>query len=241
MSSAANTKHAGCSVTMRRTGILGGTFDPIHNGHLDVAHAARTKLALDEVLLVPSALPPHRREPHASDYHRFAMTALAIVGQPGLRVSELEFRMPAPSYTSRTLHALASHGYGPGELFFITGADAFAEIETWKDFPQLFQRAHFVVVSRPGHPVDALRRRLPSLAPAMRNADADGIAAPLPSILLVAAPTADVSSSEVRRRLAAGESVDGLIPATVADHINRHLLYTGAASPAAATKYPGPA
>src|SRR5438093_1417026 len=128
---------------MMRTGILGGTFDPIHLGHLEAAEAARRNLQLDRVLLLPSRTPPHRSlEPRASVYHRFAMTALAAA-ERGMLASDLELRRDGPSYTALTLEALHREGYVPGQLFFITGSDAFAEISTWHDYPPLFELSHF--------------------------------------------------------------------------------------------------
>src|SRR5438034_2402539 len=116
-----------------RTGILGGTFDPIHLGHLEAADAAKRHLQLDRVLLVPSRTPPHRSvEPRASVYHRFAMTALAAA-ERGLLASDLELMRDGPSFTALTLEALHREGYAPSQLFFIIGSDAFAEISTWYD------------------------------------------------------------------------------------------------------------
>src|SRR5436190_19946218 len=112
---------------LRRIGILGGMFDPPHHGHLDVGAAAERALALTGVLVVPSSLPPHRPQPEASSYHRFAMTAMAIAGRRGWQALDVELRQPAHSYTADTLRHLHRLGYAPAELFFITGAEAFAE------------------------------------------------------------------------------------------------------------------
>src|SRR5262245_15673380 len=153
-----------------RIGILGGTLDPIHLGHLDTAVAARAALALDRVLLVPSAVPPHRSaQPVASAFHRFAMTALAVNGVEGLASSDLELSArESPSYTADTLVRFhARTGLPRTQIFFITGADAFAEIETWHRYPGVLDLSHFVVVSRPGFPVEALPSRVPALADRM--------------------------------------------------------------------------
>ena len=214
-----------------RTGLLEGTFDPVHVGHLDVARAAREALGLDEVLLLPSKVPPHRGGgPQTSAYHRFAMVALAVLDQPGLGASDLELRGPAPSYTAATLGRLAGLGRDPLELFFITGADAFAEIATWRDYPALLDRAHFVAVARPGHAVGALREKLPAWSSRMidigANAAPAGGLPVTPSIFLVDRLTTDVSSTEIRRRIRDGAAVGGLVPALVERHLRRHLLYT---------------
>jgi len=194
---------------MNRVGILGGTFDPIHNGHLEAADAARRELRLDRVMLMPARTPPHRSaEPRASAFHRFAMAALAATTKPGLEVSDLELHREGPSYTSLTLQQLHAEGYTPSQLFFILGADAFAEIATWFDYPRLLDFSNFVVVSRPGTPTSHVTSG--------------------PRMFFVAAHTPDVSSTEIRRRVSAGEPIDGLVPSIVADHIRRHRLYVPA-------------
>lgn len=152
-----------------RIGILGGTLDPIHLGHLDTALAARAALALDHVIVLPSRVPPHRpQQPRASAFHRFAMAALAVNGVDGLTAGDMELRAPGPSYTADTLSRYhAASGLPASQIFFITGADAFAEIETWHRYPEVLSLAQFVVVSRPGFPVSTVPGRLPGLAPRM--------------------------------------------------------------------------
>ena len=211
---------------MTRRGLLGGTFDPIHVGHLDVADAARRVLGLDRVLIVPARVPPHRRPPFASAAHRFAMVALAVANRHGLLASDVEMDSDGPSYTAATLDRLVARGEDPASLFLVTGADACREIETWMGYPHLLDRCHFVVVSRPGHPAPALRAALPQLAD--RMTDTAPPEAGRPAIVLVDVPTAAVSSTEIRRRLAAGARVDGLVPDAVAAHLSRHRLYAHA-------------
>lgn len=205
--------------------LLGGTFDPIHVGHLDVAEAARRALSLDHVVLLPSNIPPHRDAPVASAAHRFAMVALAIQDRPGLRVSDLELMSDEPSFTDATLDRLAARGFDTARLAFVIGADAFRDIRSWKNFPDILDRCHFVVVSRPGVPAASQRDALPELAHRMvdaREARRDA------AILLVDAPTAPVSSTDVREQLAAGRPITGMVPAAVAAHIAKHGLYGGA-------------
>jgi nicotinate-nucleotide adenylyltransferase len=213
----------------RRVGLLGGTFDPIHQGHLDLGLRAQAALGLTEVILMPAAVPPHRAAPATSPFHRFAMVAIASSEHPHWSASDYELRASGRSYTSATLAHFHAMGYGAHELYFIIGADAFADIPLWKDFPAILDAAHFAVVSRPGHPVDTLRETLPALesrvirplaAPAARGT----------AIIFIDAPTANVSSTEIRRRLSHGESVDGLLSARVRDHIERHQLYTPSSS-----------
>jgi nicotinate-nucleotide adenylyltransferase len=213
-------------MSMRRIGILGGTFDPIHWGHLEAAFAAETTLNLMRVMVIPSNLPPHRPQPHASSFHRFAMVSLAVGGRAGWRVSDLELRDESQSYTSATLQKFHDRGYAPSELYFILGSDAFAEIATWMHYPAILDRANFVVISRPGHPVDDISHRLPSLAHRMVRPPLDDISHIDPMIVLIDAPTADVSSSAIRERRGRGESIANLVPHPVRQHIEQHGLYT---------------
>lgn len=209
-----------------RLGVLGGTFDPIHLGHVAAASAARSVLALDRVLLMPTHVPPHRAvHPQASPFHRFTMAALAAQADPAFAASDLELQAPGPTYTSTTLARLAACGYAPLQIFFIAGADAFAEIETWRDYPALLDRGHFVVISRPGRPAATLMQALPALAARMVEA---GTAVPsVPSIILVDVSTPDVSSTAIRQRASEGAELDSLVPSAVAAHIHRYRLYSG--------------
>jgi nicotinate-nucleotide adenylyltransferase len=182
---------------------------------------------------MPSRIPPHRRAPHASAPHRFAMAALAAEPCPDLLVSDLEMldaSDTAPSYTSATLDRLAARGVNTRELFFITGADAFRDIRTWMAFPAILDRCHFVAVSRPGQPAEGLRSLLPELADRMVAPWLDGGGQPAPdraAVILVDAPTAPVSSTEIRERIRTGESIDGMVPPQVAAYITKHGLYRG--------------
>ena len=214
----------------RRTGVLGGTFDPIHLGHLSAASAAAGALALDEVLFVPSHRPPHRGvAPGASASHRLAMVKLAVQADARFRASDIELRVRTRSFTAVTLRALHALGYRASQLFFIIGSDAFAEIATWHDYPAVLDLAHFAVVSRPGRPLGSLAtplvERTREIGPGVRLAD-DVLAEP--RIVLIPAETPDVSSTDVRARAAAGESLEGLVPTEVERYIRRHRLYAGA-------------
>jgi nicotinate-nucleotide adenylyltransferase len=210
----------------RRIGILGGTFDPIHTGHVDLGDAAQDSLALSRVFVIPSHVPPHRPQPFASSYHRFTMVALAIAGRTGWRALDIELRGEQPSYTSTTLLRFHEREYRASELFFIIGADAFAEIGTWRDYPKILDRAHFAVVSRPGCPIEELAERLPLLASRMTRAPLDALASDDPMIVLIDAPTADVSSTAIRERRAGGQSIAGMVDLGVQQHIEQHGLYS---------------
>ena len=213
----------------RRIGLLGGTFDPIHLGHLALATAARTALALDEVRVVPSRVPPHRPRPGASVYHRFAMAALAAIGDPQIIVDDIEAQDPDRSYTAVTLRRLHASGLSASQIFFIAGADAFAEIATWRDYPQVLEAAHFVVISRGGRTASSMRTALPDLASRMILLPATGGAAAgdlaQPSVFLIDTPIPTVSSTAIRAHAAEGLSLEGLVPPPVADYIAKHDLY----------------
>lgn len=210
-----------------RVGVLGGTFDPIHCGHLAAATAARDALGLAPVLVIPSRIPPHRPiQPHVSAYHRFAMAALAVSGERDLVVSDDELCSEGPSYTATTLERLQSRRWTASQIFFITGADAFAEIATWKRYPEVLDLANFVVVSRPGHRIEELANRVPELAARLRSAADAADAAGKPFIYLLQAPTPDVSSTSIRERLRHRRPITGLVPPLVETHILQHRLYT---------------
>lgn len=214
-----------------RVGVLGGTFDPIHNGHLAAARAAQQAVALSHVRFVPSARPPHRPDsPRASEYHRIEMVRRAIAGAAGWEFSDLELRRDGPSYSFDTLTALHREGLTPLQIFFITGADAFAEITTWHRYPEVLSAAHFVVVTRPGYALDTLHERVPLLAERLIAPHAIATAA-TPRVALVESNTPDVSSTEVRRRAGHGESLDGLVPPAVAAYIQQYQLYRAATRP----------
>jgi nicotinate-nucleotide adenylyltransferase len=214
-----------------RTGILGGRFDPIHLGHLGIAEIAWRVLALDRVLLLPSRVSPHRAAPaSATDADRLAMATLAATSEAYLSPCDLELQSDAPSYTSVTLRRLHEQGHQRTQLFFIVGADAFAEIATWYEYPTVLDAAHFAVVSRPGHRVADLIGALPDLRERMRpivggsmklSLDADAE----PSVFLIDAVTPDVSSTEIRARVARKEPLAGLVLANVAAYIGHHQLY----------------
>ncbi len=221
----AATRARGSRRLMTRLGVFGGTFDPVHLGHLALGRAAAAALSLDEVRLVPSRLPPHRADgPRASGHHRFAMAALAALAEPGWTVSDVELQREGPSYSFDTLRALADGGRTATQIFFLIGADAFAEIATWSRFPAVLDLAHFVVVTRPGTTLSEVAGRVPALAPRLTTADAFGARA-TPGIVLLEAETPDVSSTGIRARAAQGDSLAGLVTEPVEQYIRRHGLY----------------
>jgi nicotinate-nucleotide adenylyltransferase len=213
-------------MSKRRIGILGGSFDPIHCGHIDVAEAACRAIEPLRVVIIPANIPPHRPQPIASPYHRFAMAALVVATRPSWSVSDVELRVQSPSFTSSTLALFHERGYKPSELFFLLGADAFLDIGKWKDYPQILAAAHFVVVSRPGSPAGELPARMPELAPRMIRPPLTDVNEQTASIILIDADTRDVSSTAIRRARAEGKSIAGLVDRSVQQHIEQHGLYT---------------
>jgi nicotinate-nucleotide adenylyltransferase len=210
-----------------KLGVLGGTFDPIHNGHIAAAAAAEQALGLDAITLIPSRIPPHRHDPvGATSEQRYEMAQLAADGRAGWTASRIELDREGPSYTFDTLTELnrePSIRLKPDttstQIFFITGADAFAEIATWSRYPAVLDLANFVVVSRPGITLDSIRERVPS-------AFRDRPSAPT-RVILVEAHTPDISSTDIRRRVRAGDSLSGFVPDPVARYIAAHRLYSG--------------
>ena len=230
-----------------RIGVLGGRFDPVHHGHLATAAAARRHLRLDRVLMLPSRLSPHRKRPAgAGGADRLAMVALAARDEPALEPCDLELTADGPSYTATTLRRLHDRGHPRTSLFFIVGADAFADVAAWHDYPRLLDAAHFVVVSRPGHPAGSLPDALPALRPRLRAVTDDaGRRADetprSPAVFLLDADTPDISSTDIRTRLAEGRPLGDRVPRSVAEYIDRRRLYRPAAEPGAAPRPAGAA
>jgi nicotinate-nucleotide adenylyltransferase len=209
-------------------GVLGGTFDPIHNGHVAAARAAQESLQLDDIVLIPSHIPPHRAQPAgATSEQRLAMAQLAAGEHSGWSASRREIERAGRSYTYDTLLEL---GRPPSEIFFILGADAFAEIATWSRYPAVLDLANFVVVSRPGITLDSLRARVPSAFrrhPPCSPSGFRDLGSEEPRVILVDAHTPDISATDIRRRVRAGDSIHGLVPASVEYYISHHRLYRG--------------
>lgn len=218
----------------RRLGIVGGTFDPIHVGHIDAARLAYERLRLTEVWLLPTHVPPHRPQPGVSPFDRFAMTALACAHHSWLSAVPLELQRAGHSYTADTLARLHAEGTTSSQIFFITGADAFAEIETWKQYPVVLDMAVFCVVARTGLGLDELCQRLPGLAgrwvrvteaAGLEALDARAHAGGRHPVALLHGELPDVSATEIRGRLRDGNSITGLVPDLVEEYIARQRLY----------------
>jgi nicotinate-nucleotide adenylyltransferase len=196
---------------MARVGLMGGTFDPIHQGHLEAATAALECAALDEILLVPAGKPPHKRGTRASAGDRLEMSRLAAAGRAGFGVWDWEARRSGPSYTVDTLRAFRAERPAD-EPFLVLGWDAARDLRSWRQPEAVLQLAGLVVVARPG---------LDSPTPeALRAAGIDP-----DRVILCLVATPDVAATSIRRRASRHESLDGLVPAAVEDYIQQRGLY----------------
>lgn len=211
-------------------GVIGGTFDPIHYGHLRLAEELGETLKLAEVRLVPSGTPPHRSAPQAGAGHRLAMVRLAVGGNPRLRVDEREVRRAGPGYTRDTLAELRAEAGGTRPLVLLLGADAFLEFATWHRWHEIFKLAHIAVAHRPGFPVERWAERMPQ--PLAREYSARLMQQPLAThlspaggIAVVPFTALDISATAIRGMLRAGASPRYLLPAEVLDYIQSHRLY----------------
>ncbi|MFL6024289.1 MAG: nicotinate-nucleotide adenylyltransferase [Marmoricola sp.] len=204
-----STHAAPSAGTRRRVGVMGGTFDPVHHGHLVAASEAQAHFGLDEVVFVPTGRPWQKaaREVTSAE-HRYLMTVVATAANPRFRVSRVDIDRDGPTYTIDTLGDMAAK-YPDADLYFITGADALGDIFTWRDAGELFELAHFVGCTRPGYEMDA-----DSLT---------GI--PSDRVTILEIPALAISSTDCRERTAAGQPVWYLVPDGVVQYIAKHHLY----------------
>nr|MBU1328514.1 nicotinate-nucleotide adenylyltransferase [Candidatus Omnitrophota bacterium] len=187
-----------------RIGILGGTFDPVHNGHVYLAEKTCAKLRLDKVIFIPTYLPPHKKGIRVTTAkHRFNMLKLAIQANKKFKISDMEIKRMGRSYSVETLRRLRKKYGAKAELFFITGSDSLKELDKWKNLKEIFTLCKFVIVERPGFKV----KRKPD------------------DFILLNINAKDISSSDIRNRIES-KSVKSLIPAKVKAYIARHKLYT---------------
>jgi nicotinate-nucleotide adenylyltransferase len=194
---------------------MGGTFDPVHHGHLVAASEVAHRFRLDEVVFVPTGQPWQKRDrPVTPAEDRYLMTVIATAADPRFRVSRVDVDREGPTYTVDTLRDLRAEYAADGidtELFFITGADALGSIASWHDSADLLELAHFVGVTRPGHALTA-----------------SGL--PEESVTLVEIPALAISSTDCRERVARGEPIRYLVPEGVVEYVAKRHLYAGAAS-----------
>jgi len=198
---------------MRRVGVMGGTFDPVHHGHLVAASEVAHRFALDEVVFVPTGQPWQKDDRRVSPPEdRYLMTVIATASDPRFRVSRVDVDRDGPTYTVDTLRDLAAEYAASSvdaELFFITGADALASIASWRDSDEVLGLAHFVGVTRPGHTLTA-----------------HGL--PEGSVTLVEVPALAISSTDCRERVAAGAPIRYLVPDGVLEYVAKRGLYRDA-------------
>lgn len=187
-----------------RIGVMGGTFDPIHHGHLVAASEVAHSFGLDEVVFVPTGKPWQKQHVSPSE-HRYLMTVIATASNPDFTVSRVDIDRDGPTYTIDTLRDLKAQR-PDAELFFITGADAVAQILSWRDHDELWDLAHFVAVSRPGHVLST-----------------DGL--PTDDVSQLEVPALSISSTNCRERVADGQPVWYLVPDGVVQYIAKHHLY----------------
>jgi nicotinate-nucleotide adenylyltransferase len=199
-----STEPAEASSKPVRIGVMGGTFDPIHHGHLVAASEVAHSFGLDEVIFVPTGQPWQKDEVSASE-DRYLMTVIATASNPRFTVSRVDIDRDGPTYTIDTLRDVKQEHPG-AELFFITGADAIAQILSWKDHDQLWNLAHFVAVSRPGHVLNT-----------------EGL--PLDGVSRLEIPALSISSTDCRERVSEGNPVWYLVPDGVVQYIAKHRLY----------------
>jgi nicotinate-nucleotide adenylyltransferase len=191
----------------RAIGVMGGTFDPIHHGHLVAASEVAHRCRLDEVVFVPTGEPWQKAAPTPAE-HRYLMTVIATAADPRFTVSRVDIDRPGPTYTVDTLRDLRAH-YGPGAtLRFITGADALRDFATWRDPAEILSQASLIAVTRPDHGMDLA-----------------GV--PNGAVTVVAIPALAISASDIRDRVRRGMPIDYLVPQGVASYVRKFRLYQG--------------
>ena len=210
-------------------GILGGTFDPIHYGHLRLAEEMLELANLRQIRFIPTGMPPHREAPQVSAQHRSAMVRMAIADQPAFVLDDREVRQTAPCYTVNTLRELRVELGAAQPLCLLMGGDAFLQLYTWYEWEQLFDLAHIVVGYRPGF---TLEERIHSATVRLRQHYQQRLCAaeilsqrPSGGIAELAIPKLEISATDIRRRVAEQRTVRYLLPNAVANYIHQHHLY----------------
>jgi len=205
---------AGLGDLKTKVGVLGGTFDPVHNGHLMVAEEARVRLGLAEVLFVPAGRPWLKESRLVlAAKHRVHMVSLAVAAYPYFKLSTVEVDRAGPSYSVDTIEELQARLGGSVELYFILGQDNLAEMPEWREPARLVTMCHLVAVPRPGYSLpapDSLEAAIPGL---------------LKKLILLPQPEVDIDATEIRQRVARGQTIDHLVPKPVAAYIKQYGIY----------------
>ncbi|MBN1693728.1 MAG: nicotinate-nucleotide adenylyltransferase, partial [Dehalococcoidales bacterium] len=198
----------------KKTGILGGTFDPVHKGHIMMAKEAKEALELDEVLMIPAGQPMSRpNEVTTPARHRLEMLKLAIEGIPYLKISTIEIEREGPSYTADTLAELREKSKGGDELYFILGWDSLAQLPNWRQPSRIISMCTLVAVPRPGYAKPRLRQ-LEAALPGISK-----------SVIFLDKPRVDISATVIRELAAGGQALDELVPKQVAEYIKKNKIY----------------
>ena len=225
-----------------KIGIMGGTFNPIHYGHLILANEATERFQLDKVIFVPAATPPHKESQEIiGPYHRFIMTVLATVAHPKMEISDLEIQRGGKSYSIETVEELKKSYPSETAFFFIVGCDAFWEIATWKEVDRLFRSCHFIISNRSagivetGEVLEMLGQTVIPHYQGLTFQDGGidsgfGCSKIIPfnssyAIFLTRIPAIDISSTDIRRRIAHSKSIKYLVPEAVEEYTIKHRLY----------------
>lgn len=215
----------------KRIGLLGGTFDPIHNGHLNLATHVLQALDLDAILFIPAARPPHKGHGRVTSFtHRLAMVELGVHDNPRFFVSAMELQRSGPSYSVDTLKELRVVLTPDVQLFFIIGMDTFVELDTWKNSPQLLDHADLAVIARPAYPLTLIDQGIDRLGCYSFDVGNSCWVAPdrVGRIYPLDMPPVAISSTNVRAKALSGASLSGLIPLAVSEYISQHGLFSGA-------------
>ena len=211
-------------------GILGGTFDPIHFGHLRLAEEMLELANLQQIRFIPTGTPPHRDAPQVSAQHRSAMVRLAIADQPAFVLDEREVNRITPCYTVDTLRELRVELGAAQPLCLLMGGDAFLQLHTWHDWEQLFDLAHIVVGHRPDFPIAERIHAVPAALHQhyqQRRCTADVLSQqPCGGVAELAIPKLEISATVIRSRVAENRTIRYLLPNAVADYIHQHHLYS---------------
>jgi nicotinate-nucleotide adenylyltransferase len=200
-----------------KTGVLGGTFDPVHAGHISIAETAAIKLSLDKVILVPAGRPMTRPDQSVTPAeHRLKMLRLAVKGKPRLKVSDIEIKRPGPSFTIDTLREIQQKHGSKAEIYFILGWDSLEQLPQWREPAEIIKLCVLAAVPRPGcrkPDLNALEPKIPGISG---------------RVIFLNEPNIDISATEIREKIAGGKTVENLVPGPVADYIKKHKLYAKA-------------
>ena len=210
-----------------RLGILGGTFDPIHLGHLRLAEEMCEDFNLSKVILIPCAQPPHKKGPLLAPFpDRFEMTKIAATCSDHLEASDIEGHRKGTSYSIETIRIILEKYENRLELFFILGSDAFKDINTWREYKEIFQITNFIVIKRPGVILNELNTFIGSLGVDFKEKDTgDFINSYGNHIFLKNSTLMDISSTNIRRNIRSGKSINFLVPQVVKEYITKKGLY----------------